>query len=267
MIEFLRILRYAARIERHRLPNWASRCAHSLSRNLAALPERITWAFLPPLCRSCDIWLRAKDTPAYPDLCATCYAALPRHTILSLQPARAAPLRIWYAFVYADPLRKWIRALKYYRQESYARTLARLLANSEMAQQAWPGGGVLIPVPLHRMRLRMRGFNQSQLLAWHWWRIMRRREGPELVWDARSLLRTRFTQPQMSLSREMRLENLQDAFALRDPSRSWAGVRVLLVDDVSTTGATLRACAEPLQRAGAVVEALVLAHTPELRAV
>lgn len=114
----------------------------------------------------------------------------------------------------------------------------------------------VIPVPLHRIRERSRGFNQARELARHL--------GPPVV-DA--LVRTRQTRPQVELAADRRHANVRGAFALR---RRWPmkplrlqGLTVVLVDDVSTTGATLDACAVLLRDAGAAeVCAVTAARVP-----
>lgn len=110
---------------------------------------------------------------------------------------------------------------------------------------------VVVPVPLHAGRLAERGYNQAALLA----RPVARVIGAPLA--CRALVRVRATERQASLDREARLANVVDAFACRGDVR---GRRVLLVDDVTTTGATLNACRSALAVAGARdVVALVLA--------
>ena len=112
---------------------------------------------------------------------------------------------------------------------------------------------LIVPVPLHPRRLLRRGFNQSLELA----RPLARRLGVPLDWAA--LRRSRQTTPQAGLARDQRLVNLRGAFAAQ--AARVAGRRVLLVDDVATTGATLTECARALASAGAETAAvLVLAR-------
>jgi ComF family protein len=109
-------------------------------------------------------------------------------------------------------------------------------------------------VPLHRQRLRQRGFNQSLLLA----RVIG--SGLSIKVDFTSLQRTRVTEPQVNLSSEEREGNVKGAFTVKDPS-AFRGKRVLLVDDVLTTGATITECGKALKASGAEVFALTLART------
>ena len=102
---------------------------------------------------------------------------------------------------------------------------------------------VLVPVPLHSARLRQRGFNQSLLLARHAGILL----GIDVV---EALVRTRRTDAQVNLGSEQRLANVAGAFAVQ-PNTEVAGLSMVLIDDVITTGSTLSACAEALLRAGA----------------
>jgi ComF family protein len=111
------------------------------------------------------------------------------------------------------------------------------------ALPALPALDVIIPVPLHPQRLREREYNQSLLLA----NRLSRQTGIPLLLAC--LLRIRPTVPQTSLSKKERLTNLRGAFSVSKPAYI-QGKRILLVDDVFTTGTTLNECAKTLRRAG-----------------
>ena len=116
-------------------------------------------------------------------------------------------------------------------------------------------GDLLVPVPLHPTRLRTREFNQSLLLAEQLGRYLKRPV------SAAVLVRVLATDPQTTLTRKERLRNLRQAFAVQN-AESFVGRRVLLIDDVYTTGATLNDCAKVLLKGGASsVSALTLART------
>jgi ComF family protein len=102
---------------------------------------------------------------------------------------------------------------------------------------------MVMPVPLHRKRLRQRGFNQALLLAHR----MSEQYGIPLVFD--NLERVRPTRPQVELSGEERVKNVTGAFALRFPKKV-EDKHILVIDDVFTTGATMNECAAVLKRAG-----------------
>ena len=138
---------------------------------------------------------------------------------------------------YEGALREIIHALKYERRRSLAAGLAGLMRarGSDVLDQA----DFAVPVPLHRRRERQRGFNQARELARHL--------GLPIL-DC--LKRRRNTDSQMTLPAGRRHANVRNAFGMRRVTRV-DGVRIVLVDDVSTTGATLDACALVLKDAGA----------------
>lgn len=149
--------------------------------------------------------------------------------------------RVAAAGIYEETLRLAVQRFKYQGAVSLDRPLGELLASAlETGGEARPD--LLVPVPLHRTRLRERTYNQSLQLA----RVLGRRW--RLPVAARLLLRTRPTPPQQGLKAEVRRQNLKGAFALR---QGLSGERVLLIDDVLTTGATARECSRILLEGGA----------------
>lgn len=150
-----------------------------------------------------------------------------------------------------------IRALKYDRSAHAANIAATLLADylrEEVAgEKTFSTKKILIvPVPLHKSRARERGFNQISLVL-----QALPEEFRPLVADA--LTRTRATEPQTRLSRSERLSNVAGAFATRDAG-AVENAHIFLIDDVTTTGATLANAATPLRRAGARVSLIALAR-------
>lgn len=156
-----------------------------------------------------------------------------------------------YSFgAYEGSLQKLIQLFKYGKVESLAGPLSRLMIRALPLEQRFDA---VIAMPMHWLKRRQRGFNQAELLA----RPVAKRYGLKL---ASNLRRKRYTKPQAGLNEAERRENLKDSFSVRKPERI-AGKRVLLIDDVFTTGATLRAAVSALKRAGAVhVSALTLAR-------
>jgi ComF family protein len=147
---------------------------------------------------------------------------------------------MWSLFPYQTPLKEAITLFKYRGKLSLAKPLARALIE---ALPALPPVDIIIPVPLHPQRLREREYNQSLLLAA---RLSHHAGIPLLL---ACLLRVRPTVPQTSLSRKERLTNLRGAFSVAKPA-CIQSKRILLVDDVLTTGTTLHECAKTLRRAG-----------------
>jgi len=181
-------------------------------------------------------------------LCAQCVAYPP-----PFDRARAV-------FAYDDHSRRLILAFKHADQlhgmpafgQWLARSGAELLAEADL----------VAPVPLHWTRLFRRRFNQSALLAQAAVTAWRGSGAP--IFAPALLIRRRRTRSQGHLSRLQRAENVRGAFAMK-PGADIAGKRVLLVDDVLTTGATIEACARVLKRAGATtVDVLTLARAMRL---
>jgi ComF family protein len=200
-----------------------------------------------PCCTRCGLPLPSLEAGGRQRLCAACHRQLP-----VWGRARAALL-------YDGGGRSLILRLKHGGGEDVAALLARHMARAGAAllQRA----DVLVPVPLHRWRLFRRGFNQSALLAGH----LARHYGNAVSLDA--LRRTRATPSLGGLSAQARAEAMSNVIAVRVGRRDRiAGARVLLIDDVLTSGATAGACARALLDAGAAnVDVLVGARVPDPR--
>ena len=191
-----------------------------------------------PFCTPCDVTLLPMESA-----CLTCGrpfgASGPARRCGPCEKSGPPFDRAWWGHEHGGALRDAIHRFKYDRESRLAAPLAATFAPPPGDPRDWD---VVVPVPLHRSRLRRRGFNQSALIA--------RRVSCALRRDAgcRVLERTRATRPQVGLSATDRADNVRGAFAVRQPCR---GARVLLVDDVVTTGATLAECARILRGAGA----------------
>ncbi len=156
--------------------------------------------------------------------------------------------------VYDKTLLAAIHLFKYRGKTEIGRVLGRMMA--DFAASAWPPEAfdLILPVPLHKKRLRNRGFNQAVILG----REIAKRFALPL--DFSSLRREVGTDPQVGLGRKDRRTNVRGAFAVRRPERI-RGRKILLVDDVCTTGSTLNECAAVLLRAEAkTVTLLTLAR-------
>jgi ComF family protein len=141
---------------------------------------------------------------------------------------------------YEDTLRELIHLFKYEKVQPLKKPLGALIAQAVPRDRQFD---VIVPMPLHWKRRWIRGFNQSQLLAGE----ISRRLGVPVI---RAVRRVKETSPQAGLTNAKRRLNMRGAFAIRQGT-NLKNLRVLLIDDVLTTGATASACAKVLKRAGA----------------
>lgn len=189
----------------------------------------------PPLCTVCGAPFETREGRNH--LCGACLTHPPFHTCRS-------------AAVLHGPVQELIHRFKYGGKVHLGHPLGLLAANTLEAFYREVDPDCIIPVPLHRKRLRQRGYNQSQVLG----AVLERKwKVPQEVGNLR---RTRWTEPQTGLDAADRVTNVAGAFEVRHPRR-FKGKRVLLVDDVLTTGSTMRACAEALKDVGAAAVAAV----------
>jgi ComF family protein len=245
-----------------RAPTWSSRLAGALRGTLRLGLD----VALPRLCPVC------RDLVTGNGLCPACWSKLsfiakpycprlgipfvydPGPGILSMQAIADPPAyqRARAAVRYDDVARQLVHAFKYGDRLDLGPLLGRLMAQAggELLSEA----DALVPVPLHWQRLWTRRFNQSAALA----EAISRESGVAVTYAA--LKRVKATVQQVGLSRTERATNVQGAFHAGDRS-AVAGRRLILVDDVLTSGATTDACARALLRAGAAqVDVLVFAR-------
>jgi len=200
------------------------------------------------LCDVCDATL----PPLLQNICEACGA--PTHEPYGCRAKGQWIAKARAAYPYAGWAGASIRRFKYGDEPTRAEDLA---ARMMPFLGKFGAIDVVVPVPLHSKKLELRGYNQSELLARHV------AAGAGL--PMRSLLiRTRATLPQVTLDRQRRHVNVADAFALNPEWAIDAGRRILLIDDVRTTGATTNACALVLQEAANAASVSVLTFAQEL---
>lgn len=187
--------------------------------------------------------------PVGPTICASCgrpqvhsVAQCPQCQQLTIDPLSGVRI----AALHTSPLREMIHALKYEQQPELAAPLARYLVALVQTLPWWgafPSVDGVVPVPLYSVRYQERGYNQAELLAGAFC------DRVQLPLQADWLIRQRSTHSQVGLTAGERQRNVEDAFLA---THAVFGKRLLLIDDVFTTGATMRACAQAALDAGAV---------------
>lgn len=204
----------------------------------------------PPKCAGCGevgqgVWC--------PQCAAQVKLLAPPDHIVQLDLPDRPSLPVLSAAAFGPPLREGIHEYKYNGVPMLAAPLAQhMLVAWQAKQMDWPID-MLAPVPLHSRRRRERGYNQSEFLAAALALAMQKPMQPA------ALQRTRYTEQQAHLDAAARQHNVSDAFVAHIALVS--GKRILLIDDVFTTGATLRACALSLLKSGAAnVYAMTLAR-------
>ena len=183
-----------------------------------------------PLCPVCGVPFATENGINH--LCGPCLSHPPAYTA-----ARAA-------LVFIGPVQDLVHRFKYGHKVHLCRPLGLLTAGHLAGFAAHVAADLVIPVPLHKKRLRWRGYNQAVLLGGilaKQWRLPLLRH---------NLRRVRWTEPQVNLAATERAENVRGAFAVTDKD-AVVGKRVILVDDVFTTGSTVAECAKTLKCAGA----------------
>lgn len=238
-----------------RLPGFASQCAVCRSWPARQVCQPCVARFAPVQrrCASCALALPADlslGLKAGPGLCAACARQRPPlDSVLAAVP-------------YAYPWSTLIARYKFGEQHGWAAFFAALLLKTPGVPQAFgdlEANDWILPVPLSAERLQTRGFNQ----AWELASALARQTQAIAKPEARLLLRVKHTRPQSQLKREARLANVKGAFQV-DPLRvaEVKGRRVVLVDDVMTSGASLFTATQALRDAGAAhITAVVLART------
>ncbi len=227
-----------------------------LLHRIRRLQTALTDLLFPPQCVACGAYgahlcaaCAQLVQPVGPLICQCCGRPQASHIAkcrqCQQQPSPALTFtRI--AALHTSPLREAIHALKYENCPELAEPLARYLIALVQPAFSWqrvlPIIDGVIPVPLHTERRQTRGYNQAELLASAFCRSV------QLPLRSAWLVRQRSTQSQVGLTAAERQQNVQDAFVA---THAVYGKRILLIDDVHTTGATMQACAQAAIDAGA----------------
>jgi len=196
--------------------------------------------FFPRFCYLCG-------RPSRALLCEFCENRVRKSLVKKdIFPRDSQLFKVHVLFQYTDELQRLIEVLKYGRRWEVAEYLVSMAGISHLEYD------FLVPTPLHPVRFRERGGNQSEYIA----RAVSRVSGVP-VWS-KGVSRRRYTKPQVGLERDERIRNLKDAFRVKDVEK-FLGKKLLLVDDVFTTGSTLENLAKAFKGKPLRVDGLVIA--------
>lgn len=198
------------------------------------------------------------DRPAEGTFCPACARQLQRCQLPAILTAEPAALQVFAWGQYEGVLKRAIAALKYEKNPQMAAQLGHWMGQQWQATAKRSAPWIVVPIPLHADKLKQRGFNQAELLA----------EGfcaaTDLPLARRGLARQRATVPQFGLGVAERTQNLAGAFAVGQELQSRSPqVAVLLLDDIYTTGATVRSAAQTLRQSGIRVYGMVALARPQ----
>lgn len=183
-----------------------------------------------PICDCCGTPFAGDNCRDH--LCGDCILSKPSYSI-----ARS----VGY---YESPLLDIVHRFKYGKKVSLGKSLGKLMADYEYPGFSISGHTLIIPVPLHSRRLRERGFNQSVILG----REISKRFA--IPMDFQTLRRHIYTEPQVSLGKKERESNVRGAFSISEPLKI-KDKKIILLDDIYTTGSTVKECSELLLKSGA----------------
>lgn len=222
--------------------------------------EKINDFLYPPRCPVCDGILYMEDVPKRPKVCPECLMAIsmisPPYCMKCSKPLdddfkelcqdcerkEHAFVRGVAAFSYSKAMKRSMYGFKYNNRREYGKYYADVIWEKFGSTIMSWNADALIPVPLHSARFRKRGYNQAQVLA----KELGKLSGIKL--DDEMLVRVKNTKPQKELTDKERNNNIESAFQIRINDLKYS--KVILVDDIYTTGATINECAKVLLDGG-----------------
>jgi ComF family protein len=211
--------------------------------------------FIPPVCLVCHSHRDGKEGVLCKDcaenlatldsgFCPKCGTPMPE---VYCEACAQVPFCFDFSrsvFRYSEEMKLLIHELKYNRKPGVARYLADRMARYLETHPEFSGFDSIAAVPLHTVRMRERGFNQSELIA----RRIAKTLNLEYI---NAVQRSRYTSSQTRLHREQRLKNLSGAFRLKPKTAGLSGRSIIVIDDIFTTGSTINEVARILKTAGA----------------
>ena len=232
----------------------------SISRILHGVKDDLLSFFFPPVCTGCGEKLRENESffcsvchDAFdsipPPICPLCGAPLGNHVLETRKCPECPSGEVHFdsarsAFLYRGAIAEGVKAFKFRSRIELSELFARILYYQIRKKMSGKKFDVIVPVPLHFRRYMQRGYNQAGEIA----RIISRETYIDHFPDA--IKRVRATKAQSGLHHDDRRENVKDAFS-PSPGDRLKNKKVLLIDDVYTTGSTINACAGAIKKGGA----------------
>ncbi len=224
-------------------------------------PSALFELLFPRTCAICKVQLVAGEEA----ICIQCLLDLPQtgfHRSVADNPLQrqfkgripVGPVVACYYYFQGGKVQTLLKELKYRGNQEAATALGRLYARNLFELPYFSACDVIVPVPLHASKFRKRGYNQAEVFA------LGLASGLGLPVDNKSLVRVKRGSSQTVKDRSERYSELQDQFGL-SPLEDWTGLRIILVDDVITSGATIETCARLFLDRGAAVCAVAIAWT------
>ena len=208
---------------------------------LIFLWEKIESILFPPLCYICG--KRGKNI-----ICERCTRKLEKLAKYKIEQHDAEidyfSYHI-YLFDYTGVIRKLLLDFKFHDKAYLCEIFVKFLLKNEKIGRFLKNYDIIIPVPIHKKRQKERGYNQSLLIARKW-----EKEETRISVEANVLLKTKHTKPQSALSREERIENAKQVYEIQNAEKI-KEKDIILLDDIYTTGSTVRECAKILKENGA----------------
>ncbi len=227
-----------------------------IPRSISKIAAGIIDLFLPNLCLLCADSLLEEGSYVCPG-CWNSLMVFPDRSGLPFRSLRGVLERLWIGWAYDEHMKKIIHLLKYDRRPEVAGILVREWLKTVPQMEALQDMDCLLPVPIHAARRRYRGFNQSERLAQHMGAALGR---PVLT---EGTVRVINTPSQTELGRDERWRSVAGAFQV--PRRELIATRrVLIIDDLATSGATLHALGSLLREAGARSISAAVMTSPEI---
>ena len=207
--------------------------------------------FYPEICPACGNLLHTDEKT----VCLSCHFLLPKTGYETMADNPVARM-FWgrthlhavsacYFFAKQGRVQHLIHELKYKRNREAGLFLGREMAVEIAKAPLFAGIDFIVPVPLHPKKIKLRGYNQSEVLAQGMNELLK------VIVSTDNLVRAVATSTQTKKSREARWKNVKDIFVLRQPDR-FVGKHILLIDDVITTGSTIEACVHALEKADGI---------------